>query len=415
MNLFQAHLHYLSNQRVSVVISVQSATRVSVGQSILNAILRHTRDPVHGYANIVVVASPESMQPSYRIGIDFRDVMYRHHNTCQAAHDAGYRRGTVPKKSKRRSCERCSRLKCKCDDQSPCGRCAAAGVECQRSGNKTPQPMDEDLTNIHLLAHHAAQTPKEVLSPVVTSPEFFPNSMATSQAMQFSDPFQQDSSATLTSKENVPFDWGLFDMNIGSMDNLLPDTDEILQEMFKTLNHPQENPVRVDSGAILPDSTVDEQLCDWNSVSIAMNKIDPLEAHRLTINQHLLRSGKVSREDIAWLSPRNVREMVYCYFRHFHRHTPIVHLPTWDIATTPSSLLLAMILLGAVFSDNAERNAPFARRIAREAKSLIYNLDQVWSKLSCSNERALRKDQIHALNQCKHSICLQFSLHIMSV
>ena len=377
MGLFQAHLHYLFNQRVSVVISVQSVTKVSVGQSTLNAILPHTRDPVHGYASIVVVGSPESMRPYYRIGIDFRDVMYRHHNTCQAAHDAGYRRGTVPKKSKRRSCERCSRLKCKCDDQSPCGRCAAAGVECQRSGNKTPQMMDEDLTNIHLLAHHAAQTPKEVLSPAVTSPEFFPNSMATSQAMQFSDPFQQDSSPTLTSKENIPFDWGLFDMNIGSMDSLLPDTDEILQEMFKTLNHPQENPVRVDSGAILPDSTVDEQLCDWNSVSIAMNKIDPLEAHRLTINQHLLRSGNVSREDIAWLSPHNVREMIYCYFRHFHRHTPIVHLPTWDIATTPSSLLLAMILLGAVFSDNAEKNAPFARRIAQEAKSLIYNLDQV--------------------------------------
>src|SRR5436190_21938976 len=113
-----------------------------------------------------------------------RDVMYRHHNTCQAAHDAGYRRGTLPKKSKRRSCERCSRLKCKCDDQSPCGRCATAGAECQRSVNKTtPQLMDEDLTNIHLLAHHAAQTPKEVLSPAVTLHEFFPNSVATSQLM----------------------------------------------------------------------------------------------------------------------------------------------------------------------------------------------------------------------------------------
>ena len=169
------------------------------------------------------------------------------------------------------------------------------------------------------------------------------------------------------------------------MDILLPDTDEILREMFKTLNHPQINSPQVDSGAILPDSTVDEQLCDWNSVSIAMNKIDPLETHRLTINQHLLRSGNVSREDIAWLSPHNVRKMVYCYFRHFHRHTPIVHLPTWDIATTPSSLLLAMILLGAVYSDNPEKNASFARRIAPEAKSLIYNLDQVGSSLSRSN------------------------------
>jgi hypothetical protein len=332
--------------------------------------------------------------------------MYRHHNTCQAAHDAGYRRGTVPKKSKRRSCERCSRLKCKCDDQSPCGRCAAAGVECQRSAPimTAQEILDEEdaLSNIHLLAHHASQTPKEILSPVVISPEGFPNSMQTAQAMQFHDPFQHDGSVTMGSTENsIPFDWGLFDMNIGTMNNLLPDTDEILREMFKTLNHPQTNSQHVDSGAIIPDPTVDEQLCDWNSVSIAMNKIDPLETHRLTINQHLLRSGTVSREDIAWLSPHNVREMVYCYFRHFHRHTPIVHLPTWDIATTPSSLLLAMILLGAVYSDHPDQHAPHARRIAREAKSLVYKLDQGETP---PNIRVSPRDRTPLSNQFKHSI-----------
>ena len=184
----------------------------------------------------------------------------------------------------------------------------------------------------------------------------------------------------MTSTErHLRFDWESFDTNIGTMDTLLSDTDETLREIFKTLNHPQTNSVQVDSGAIIPDTTVDEQLCDWNSVSIAMNKIDPLETHRLTINQHLLRSGNVSREDVAWLSPHTVRNMVYCFFRHFHRHTPIVHLPTWDIATTPSSLLLAMILLGAVYSDHPEKHAPHARRIAREAKSLVYALDHVFT------------------------------------
>src|SRR5579859_2421528 len=99
-----------------------------------------------------------------------RDVMYRHHNTCQAAHDAGYRRGTIQKKSKRRSCERCSRLKCKCDDLSPCSRCQAAGVECQRATRPESESSvreEEELSNIHLLAHHASQTPKEILSPGV--------------------------------------------------------------------------------------------------------------------------------------------------------------------------------------------------------------------------------------------------------
>lgn len=239
--------------------------------------------------------------------------------------------------------------------------------------------MEDNLSNIHLLAHHAAQTPKEVLSPVVVSPEVFPPTITPQQSIQFHDPFPQNNTVPMSEgDENLGiFDWSLFDTNIGIMDNLLPDTDEILREMFKTLNHPQTNSLDVDSGAIIPDPTVDDQLCDWNSLSIAMTKIDPLETHRLTINQHLLRTGTISKEDIAWLSPHTIREMVFCFFKHFHRHTPIIHLPTWDISTTPSGLLLSMILLGAVYSDNPQRNSPHARRIATEAKSLIYNLDPV--------------------------------------
>ena len=191
----------------------------------------------------------------------------------------------------------------------------------------------------------------------------------------FRIPFSRTTQRRRSPAKSFHFDWTLFNTNIGAMDNLLPDVDGILCQMFKTLNHPQKSPPVADSAAIIPDATVDKHLFDWNSISIAMSRIDPLEAHRLTINQHLLHSGSVLREDVAWLTPHNVREMVYCYFRHFHRHTPIIHLPTWDIATTPSSLLLAMILLGAMYSDNSETNGLHARRIAPEAKALIYKLD----------------------------------------
>jgi hypothetical protein len=278
-------------------------------------------------------------------------------------------------------------LKCKCDDQVPCSRCSAAGVECLRISQKqspTPEdddPSEEDLSGIHLLAHHASQTPKEVSSPAVISPEFFPNNVTAAQSMQFPDPFQTDSSSTMTTTDVAPFDWGLFDLNIGNIDSmhdLLPDTDEILREMFKTLNHPQTGSLAVEHDTILPDTTVDDHLCDWSSLSIPLNRIDPLETHRLTINQHLLRTGNISAEDIAWLSPHTIRETLYCYFRHFHRHTPIIHVPTWDISSTTSSLLLSMILIGAVYTDNP-KNVPHAWRIAREVKGFIYKLDPVYS------------------------------------
>jgi len=101
----------------------------------------------------------------------------------------------------------------------------------------------------------------------------------------------------------------------------LPDTDEVFGEIFQQLTYPKMGRVETDNGTgIIADPTVDPYVTNWNPMLIALDKIDPLEAHRFTINQYLLRSGTVAREDIEWVSPQNVREFICCYFRHFHRH-----------------------------------------------------------------------------------------------
>ncbi|KAH7247554.1 uncharacterized protein BKA55DRAFT_676889 [Fusarium redolens] len=44
-----------------------------------------------------------------------------------------------------------------------------------------------------------------------------------------------------------------------------------------------------------------------------------------------------------------VRRFVKAFFEHFAAHIPIIHQPTFDIATTPSPLLLAIMACGAVY------------------------------------------------------------------
>ena len=41
------------------------------------------------------------------------------------------------------------------------------------------------------------------------------------------------------------------------------------------------------------------------------------------------------------------------YGRHFQHHFPILHTPTHNLLTTPPNLLLAMVLAGAHFSNDA--------------------------------------------------------------
>ena len=343
------------------------------------------RDRNRFFANIAEAAIHEgTIDDAQRT--DVRDVMYRHLRSCQAALEAGYRRDKRPNKSKRRSCERCIVKKAKCDEGTPCSRCTAAKVECHRAPNPTPTSDEEDdLNEVHFSVHYDPQTPPESTS-TARSPAA-PTSNA--HLYQFHGPFPSES---VTSMPPWPFDWGLFDANFGTI-NPLPDTDEVFGEIFQQLTYPKMGSVEVDiSTGIIADPTVDSYVTSWNPMLVALDKIDPLETHRFTINQHLLRSGTISREDIEWLSPQNVREFICCYFRHFHRHAPLLHLPTWDIATTPSSQLLAMILLGAVYSDDRAKDRPHACRILPEAVTLTYAQDHVYLQAFQANIRALRME-----------------------
>ncbi|CUS08587.1 unnamed protein product [Tuber aestivum] len=53
----------------------------------------------------------------------------------------------------------------------------------------------------------------------------------------------------------------------------------------------------------------------------------------------------------GWLTPDHVKHFVRLFFINFQGHFPMIHLPTFNMLTTADGLLLAMICIGAVYSD----------------------------------------------------------------
>ena len=243
----------------------------------------------------------------------------------------------------RKACELCRKLKSKCDNKTPCGTCASQKSQCIRLIRKRPTRADASCVVRH---------PKKRLR--VASVE---TSSSSDCALDLF--FEQ------TRLSDVP------PASAFCQDQLLPDMDSLLHDLFSALNRPRPN--------------------DWSSTSsyslhrllsaptpVGLSRIDPLESHRLTIIDHLWHSSEFPREEIGWFTLTNIRHGLIAFFRHCHRHLPIIHLPTWDIATIPSSLVLVQALVGSVYLSNASANALRARRIISDAFSLIFRLDEVY-------------------------------------
>jgi hypothetical protein len=235
-------------------------------------------------------------------------------------------------------------------------------------------PLDEsdgDTPPLNQFGQQSSQSPTDNLTEAtIYSEDTNPRSGLTPLPLAFERPVSDIDNSQAVSI----FDWALFDKTFDFIDSLqapASEADDVCRTLFPTISD-----MAMHSSAPAFDSV--EDLPDWGSLpfAISIGKVDPLEAHRLAINQHLVDSN-VSADDIAWLSPSNIRLLLFAYFRHYHRHLPVLHIPTWDVANIPTSLFLAMIIIGSTYTDNAERDLAHARRIVPEAVSLTHKLDEV--------------------------------------
>jgi hypothetical protein len=92
-------------------------------------------------------------------------------------------------------------------------------------------------------------------------------------------------------------------------------------------------------------------------------------------NQIIGRNNDIRR----WLSANNIKHFLE-QFTSFQGHFPIIHIPTFRISEAFEGLLLAMICIGAVYSDRM--SPPQVRDMMEFAKAVIERNSTVYSTIS---------------------------------
>ncbi|KAE8366593.1 hypothetical protein BDV27DRAFT_170620 [Aspergillus caelatus] len=67
-------------------------------------------------------------------------------------------------------------------------------------------------------------------------------------------------------------------------------------------------------------------------------------------------SPQVEKDCIRFFSPNNVERFIRIYWTAWHPHYPVIHKPTFSIASAPAHLTAAMAVMGACFSQSPNDN-----------------------------------------------------------
>lgn len=140
-------------------------------------------------------------------------------------------------------------------------------------------------------------------------------------------------------------------------------------------------------------------------VGLDMMQISPLETHRIRILEYLRDTGECNRDQIEWLSPGNMSLFLRSYFAHCHQHTPLLHLPSWNIGTASTRLVFALILMGAMYSGDLKSHGRQSRKLCHIAERYAWSTDP-----QLNNDGPIMLDTIQAI----YLLCLLDTFYFQS-
>jgi len=111
--------------------------------------------------------------------------------------------------------------------------------------------------------------------------------------------------------------------------------------------------------------------------SIVDSLLNPVEHHRIKLIEHLRARGKLIPHCTRWLERENFQVLLKTYFNRHHRHTPIIHLATFNVVSCPTSLIFAIALVAASYMPSLGLRTKDTQALAAIAYSLTLHSDQV--------------------------------------
>ena len=355
--------------------------------------------------------------------------MRRHYQSCKSAQNVDKTSIEVSRRVNR-ACSTCRQSKVKCSGNQPCERCCSIGQNqlCQfayrsirlatTSDASTPDRHSASTTEETILSQeHLQQDRQDIPGSPLDSASDLPTANRALQelhnAQEISRPTEDELAndslnTTRTSRPDpnrleVPSanplvdvfgtddpDINFLDLDADMFFNLDPLDWGILDNSF--VAHQADN----DTGFATED-IANPQLISPEATSaspsngeggeqsgiphldlppgMSLMQISPLEAHRSQIIRYLKETNQGSRRWDHWLSIENMSRFLRSYFRSFHQHTPLLHLPFWSISTVSTRLIFAMSLMGAMYSGDLKFNDYENRKLCQMAQAFAWSSD----------------------------------------
>ena len=105
------------------------------------------------------------------------------------------------------------------------------------------------------------------------------------------------------------------------------------------------------------------------SNGFSLNRLDPLRRKCDEIIELLRRASSHDADEIiyGYITRQNMVHLCHLYGKHFQQNMSIIHAPTFDMAQSPPTLLLAIMLVGACYTPDTI----FPSQVAKLARRLL--------------------------------------------
>lgn len=293
-----------------------------------------------------------------------RDALNRHLPRCTVRPGLAAAELRIPSARVNRSCQACSERKVRCSRGHPCKRCAGIGVACH-----------------YLLHGTATQHSNAAHLPTLGSNMSVSAGMAASSSASTEDTAAfsvapQDHHLSVSPDEQLV---------LSEIEGLNPwlswDWDELQGGVLESIPFTPTLLSGSTDGAVIDfGSSASRGANVRGSVADIINaKIDPVENHRQCILAFLERATPQlgSGGNLQWLAQAHFPLLLKTYFTRHHRHTPIIHLPTFDIVACPASLIFALALIAASYIPSLGLRARNLPGLVKCAYQMTVESDEV--------------------------------------
>jgi len=182
-----------------------------------------------------------------------------------------------------------------------------------------------------------------------------------STASTFSDPF-----------EDEPIDWSLFeDENLlRFLSSPFNEVQMQSEDLFATMGMDQ----GFTAGSHMPGVPLPGE---WEPPSEASSTaIQAIFEKTMALRLSPSEQGDISHHLNYLFTPSRIKRLVGLYFEFWHPHCPIIHQGTFNVDVVPTPLLVAVLMVGAMYSQ-VDRDVSTTKLVLDLAELYIFSIDDL--------------------------------------